>query len=55
MSLFRTGKMPNESGILGVLDIAIIGGLAGLAVYYLVLRKKKEDSDSTEVKQLTVK
>ena len=41
-----------ESGGFGVLDIAVIGGVAMLAIYWFVLRKKKDDIP--EVKKLTI-
>ena len=37
---------------LGVLDIAVIGGVAALAVYWFGFRKKKDDIP--EVKKLTI-
>ena len=37
---------------LGLLDIAVIGGVAALAIYWFVLRKKKDDIP--EVKKLTI-
>ncbi len=37
---------------IGVMDIAVIGGVAALAVYWFVLRKKKDDIP--EVKKLTI-
>ena len=36
----------------GVLDIAVIGGVAALAIYWFALRKKKDDIP--EVKKLTI-
>ncbi len=37
---------------LGVLDMIVIGGVAALAVYWFVLRKKNDDIP--EVKKLTI-
>ena len=36
----------------GLLDVIVLGGMAGLAVYWFVLRKKKEEA--VTVKRLTV-
>lgn len=42
-----------EAGVgFGVLDIAVIGGVAALAIYWFALRKKKDDIP--EVKKLTI-
>ncbi len=37
---------------IGLLDVAVIGGVAALAIYWFVLRKKKDDIP--EVKKLTI-
>ncbi len=40
------------AGMVGVLDVVVIGGVAALALYWFVLRKKKEQFP--EMKKLTV-
>lgn len=37
----------------GVLDLAVIGGVAAVAIYWFILRKKKDDK-VPEIKKLTV-
>ena len=41
-----------EVAVFGLLDVILLGGMAGLALYWFVLRKKKEET--VTVKKLTV-
>ena len=47
-----TGAMAAGSAI-GALDLAVIGGVAAVAIYWFVLRKKSDDK-IPEMKKLTV-
>ena len=42
----------SEMTMFGLLDVMVIGGMAGLALYWFVLRKRKEEP--VTVKKLTV-
>jgi len=44
--------MSDNHGMFGVLDLVVLGGAAGLAVYWFFLRKKKEEIPT--IKKLTV-
>jgi hypothetical protein len=41
-----------ETSMLGALDFVVIGGIVGIAVYYLVFRKEKKEVPT--FKKLTV-
>jgi len=45
-------NMSDNHGMFGVLDLVVLGGAAGLAVYWFFLRKKKEEIPT--IKKLTV-
>ena len=43
--------MSENHGMFGVLDMVVLGGAAGLAIYWFFLRKKEE---APAIKKLTV-
>ena len=53
MLSFACFDIPGLAGMgIGMMDVAVIGGVAALAVYWFALRKKKDDIP--EVKKLTI-